>query len=46
MTHDVSDAKIFSDQVLILNNGQVQMLDCVQTCEKYPVSDFVKALFD
>ena len=46
VTHDVSDAKIFSDQVLILNNGQVQMLDCVQTCEKYPVSNFVKALFD
>ena len=46
VTHDVSDAKFFSDQVLILHEGQVEMLDSVQVCEQDPVSDFVKALFD
>ena len=46
VTHDVSDAKFFSDQVLILREGQVEMLDSVQVCEQDPGSDFVKALFD
>ena len=46
VTHDVSDAKIFSDQVLILHDGKMEMLGSVQACEVHPVSDFVRALFD
>ena len=46
VTHDVSDAKIFSDQVLILHDGKMEMLNCVEMCEAHPVSDFVRALFD
>lgn len=45
-THDSKDARLFSDQVLILHEGHVQMLASVQECTKHPANAFVEALFE
>lgn len=46
VTHDVQDAKVFSDQVMILKDGQIEMLASVEECQKNPSSPFVEALFE
>ncbi|MBP3399364.1 MAG: ABC transporter ATP-binding protein [Erysipelotrichaceae bacterium] len=43
VTHDHRDAKILSDQVLILNEGHVEMLDTYEQCLNHPVNEFVGA---
>ena len=46
VTHDHRDAKILSDQVLILKDGSVQMMDSYEQCLKSPANDFVKAFLE
>lgn len=46
VTHDVSDAKVFSDQVLVLKEGKMEVLDTIEECIHRPVNAFVQAFFE
>ena len=46
VTHDPHDAESFSDQVMILNDGKIEMLASVEECRNHPSSRFVEALFE
>jgi len=45
VTHDPQDPKLFSDQVMILKEGKIEMLATVEECQAHPSSAFVEALF-
>ena len=46
VTHNHKDAQILSDLVLILKDGQIEMMDSYQNCLDHPANEFVKAFLE
>lgn len=42
ITHDVEEAYLLSDRIMILNEGNIQQLDTPENIYRYPANEFVK----
>lgn len=43
ITHDVEEAFLLSDKIMIMNEGEIQQLDTPENCYKNPSNEFVKS---